>query len=726
MESSKYVDPFHGNGVIDLPKPEGIAATWFFIKAQSGNTHPGACSPYGMVSACSYSGNYITGYGLNKPNTHSSVRLRHTENCASGFTHFQQCGTGAIETYYNYFKSIPLNGSLCQIGNKWELENEVAKPGYYSTLLKNTGIKAELTVSKKCAYHRYTFTNQKEAKIAIDFSNGGIEFKRKKTYPTKANIEILSDNKIQGYILMEDIPFYIYAEVDGDITSTNLWIESVEQKGVKSLTEKDIELENEFPFGVVFNTGLKESNSINLKIGFSLRSIEQAKKNISEIKEKSFDEVYEETKTNWESCFNKITVTGGTEEQKEIFYSNLYHSLIKPSDFENESPFTQEDGKCYIDFATMWDQYKTLLPLMLLVYPERGVDAVNAMFNLAENLGEFTNGTILSHAHNRFKGQARSLMIHTIADAFNYKLDGIDWQRAKKLILADIFKESNKDFIEGGTAHPFTHNLDMADACSSTARIVKAMGDSETTDKLNKLAKQWKNVYDPDTAKLGSSKYYEGGPWNYSFRLLHDMAGRIGLYKSEEDFIADLDKFFGYGQPPVEQPSKDSPRWIMDWGFSLNRFEGFNNEPDMETPYAYIYAGRHDKTAEIVRAGMKYLYTTGTGGLPGNDDSGGLSSCYVWNAIGLFPVTGQPVMLIGSPIFDSIDIKFGKHNFTVKTEENSDENIYIQSAEFDGIKINRAYLTIEELLNGKELKLIMGSKPSNWAKINRPPSYPEV
>jgi putative alpha-1,2-mannosidase len=161
----------------------------------------------------------------------------------------------------------------------------------------------------------------------------------------------------------------------------------------------------------------------------------------------------------------------------------------------------------------------------------------------------------------------------------------------------------------------------------------------------------------------------------------------------------------------------------MRWGYALNRFEGFNNEPDIETPYAYIYAGRHDRTAEVVRAGMKYMFTTGRGGLPGNNDSGGLTSCYIWNAIGLFPVTGQPIFLIGSPLFDAISLQLNGKTFEIEVENNAEDHIYVQCATLNGEPINRAYIKVDELYSGGVLKLTMAPHPSVWAHKTRPPSY---
>jgi putative alpha-1,2-mannosidase len=162
----------------------------------------------------------------------------------------------------------------------------------------------------------------------------------------------------------------------------------------------------------------------------------------------------------------------------------------------------------------------------------------------------------------------------------------------------------------------------------------------------------------------------------------------------------------------------------MDRGHALNRFEGYNNEPDIETPYAYLYAGRHDRCAEVVRAGMRYLFTTGRGGLPGNNDSGGLTSCYVWNAVGLFPVAGQPVYLIGSPIYNAASLQLGETRFTVQTANNSPENLYVQRATLNGQAIDRAYLSVDEVHAGGTLRLEMGDTPSAWARDDRPPSYP--
>ena len=152
----EHVDPFIGTGATDLPTPKGLAATWWWPKPQVGNTHPGAMHPFGMVSACPYSGAYPTGYGLYDFNTEGVPELLYDRPVASGFTHFQQSGTGAIRKYYNYFRVTPMLGPLDDLGTTWDLLEEVAEPGYYAATL-SSGVRCEVTVGPKSAVHRYTF-----------------------------------------------------------------------------------------------------------------------------------------------------------------------------------------------------------------------------------------------------------------------------------------------------------------------------------------------------------------------------------------------------------------------------------------------------------------------------------------------------------------------------------------------------------------------------------------
>jgi putative alpha-1,2-mannosidase len=240
--------------------------------------------------------------------------------------------------------------------------------------------------------------------------------------------------------------------------------------------------------------------------------------------------------------------------------------------------------------------------------------------------------------------------------------------------------------------------------------------------RMTKRAALWRRYYDETTGLLVDSEYYEGTKWNYSFRLLHDMQGRVELAGGSERFVALLDRFFGYGAEPVVRafdPADETTRAAL---YDCHRFCGYNNEPDIEAPYAYLWAGRHDRTAQVVRSVLRHNFTVGRGGLPGNDDSGGLSSAFVWNALGLFPVTGQPIVLIGSPCFREASMRVGEETLTISAPGAGDEAIYVRAATLNGVSLNRAWLTVDELTAGGELTFEMSATPTDFG-AEVPPSY---
>ena len=200
-----------------------------------------------------------------------------------------------------------------------------------------------------------------------------------------------------------------------------------------------------------------------------------------------------------------------------------------------------------------------------------------------------------------------------------------------------------------------------------TAKVARALGDKRLADELEARSRLWVNAFDPVTGLLRDSEFYEGGKWNYSFRLLHDMRARITLAGGDAAFVDMLDAFFGFGAAAVTQPGRRPTPTEMVAGYGLNRFEGLNNEPDVEVPWAYHYAGRPDRTAEIVHAALTWQFGTGAGGLPGNDDSGGLSSWYVWASLGLFPLAGQSLFLVNAPAFGHATLRVDGGEFVVET-----------------------------------------------------------
>ncbi len=674
----KYVNVFQGSGEIELPTPKGIAAKWFFIKAGCGNTHPAAVLPYGRISAGPYSGGYPTGYGNHLPNSFARPNKFEDGKKLIGFSHIHQSGTGAIGYYYNYAVVTPKYSTS---DYRREPVNEKAEPGFYGCQLED--ILCELTTDEKTAYHRYSFSKS-GGSIEIDFSNNGLnipDWDKERVH--SLTIEKQDDNTVTASAIIEGIKICFAATADCTL---------------KEITERK----------AIFT--VNENKTVNLKLSASLIDCQTALNNLKT--DAFFDTVRKNAYGIWNNQLSKIKIH--TEDTKilEIFYSNLYHSYIKPANWHSESFVYDKNKPFMVDFATLWDMYKTALPLIFLTDKRAAEDIAETLLSLGEKTGTLPNGFGLTDRYLDFSDQARVLGIYALITAYRYGID-ISPDRMLRVIKNDIFSEEKKDFVQNGRCISHTFVLDMADACALSAQIADEQGDYELKDALLPLAAFWKNVYDENTGLLKNDcPYYEGTNYNYSFRQLVSMDERIELAGGKDGFIRLLDDFFGYGKEDVAQPLSPFDYSPVEEGMKLGRFEGFNNESDTEAPYSYIYAGRHDRTCEILRAGMKYMFTTGKGGLPGNNDSGALSSYYVFSAVGIYPLAGHNVFLVGSPFVDSAEIELssGKRLF-IRVNENSDNNIYVKKLTFNGKEIEDAKIPVKDILNGGELVFTMSPAP---------------
>lgn len=669
----KYVNVFQGCGEIDLPKPEGIAARWFFIKAGCGNTSPAACLPFSAVSAGPFSGGYPTGYTDHLPNSHSRPPRFEDGRGLLGFAHLQQSGTGAIGYYYNYAVVTPRYVSSPE---RRVPASETAGPGYYAAVLED--ITCELTVIGRTALHRYTFGHG-GGEVRVDFTNNGLRIPGVEKRPVKNLAVRLADA--------------CTAEAQAEIEGVTIYF------AVKADTP--LRIEN----GLLL-TDAPETGVLNLAVSLSPVSAEPALARVGEPHD--FDAAKQAARDAWNKALSKIEIETESEEIREIFYSNLYHTLVKPADWSGES-FLYGDGPFTVDLNTLWDMYKTGLPLLFLVYGEEiGEKICETLLRLCETLGFMPNSIGLSDEYKLPNGQARMLGSYALITAWRYGLN-VDGRRILKNLKTDLAAPDKRDFTETGRCKSHTFLLDMAEICTLGADLAKALGDTESEALLRPFGKLWQTAYDPETGLLkNDTGYYEGTLYNYSFRQMVDMDSRMALAGGKERFAQRLDRFFGYGAPAVVQPTDPRNYKPVEEGMKLGRFEGFNNESDTEAPYSYIYAGRHDRTCEVVRAGMKYMFSTGRGGIPGNNDSGALSSYYVFAALGLFPVAGQDLFLIGSPFVKKATLTLwnGK-TLAVAADFADDDHIYVKEVLFNGRPVEGFRLTAKELLGGGALEFRM-------------------
>jgi putative alpha-1,2-mannosidase len=694
---SDHVDPFLGTEIADLPPPTGLAATWTTPKPPIGNTHPGATSPFGMVSACPYSGGYPSGYGRYAPSFTEAPVSMETGNTITGFTHFHQSGTGRIGAYYNLLRVVPGDGH-----HRYTPVDERARPGSYACRLAETGVQCELTVSPRAAFHRYTFpTSGAGDHVTLDLSSIGLVHDDCAGDVTMAELEITGPCSARGRIAAGGPQVHFHLEWRG--VDAHLWLADGRPVFGSALRLAHADPRLDRQFGLRFDV---DDQVAEVRIGFSLRGTAQAEANLIADTRRAFADLVERAAQLWDGHLGRIEVLDATDDQRTVFTTALYHSLLKPADFTGENPFASDDGPVFFDISTMWDIYRTQLPLVFTLFPERGTAIVNALLGVAEREGNFPISYLLDNRPERFGRQATALAHVTVADARVRGLDGIDWSRALDLLDTTLDVGRGRVFQRDGVVTPLSHTLDLAYAHHCTAQLALALDNPVIAERCLTHADRWRNAFDPATGLLSDSEYYEGEKWNYSFRLLHDQAGRIALAGGERDYAALLDRFFGFVDDPDDE---------------VFRFEGLNNEPDMEAPYAYLWVGRHDRTADVVRAVLDQRFGTGPGGLPGNDDSGGLSSWVVWNMLGLFPVAGQDLVLIGSPTLPASRLHLPDGELTIDT---AGEGHHVRGVTVDGHELARPWLAWSDLAGARQLRFDLSPHPTGWGADDRPPSHP--
>lgn len=727
------VDPFIGTTVTDLPPATGMAATWWAPKPRIGNTHPGATYPFGMVSSCAYSGGYPTGYGPYTLSTEGQPGTLHEGRIASGITHFQQSGTGAIRKYYNYLRLTPMLRPLDDLGTPYPLVEEEADPGRYAAVFGN-GVRTETTVGPKSAVHRFTFPEHTDARLVLDASIGGLAIPYSATVPLNAHLELLGHGAAQVRLGVEGVPLAVHIECDAPGWRDMLWYDRRLMPGGRRLDLDAIRPTTLRPFGVLWAGPSRGEHTVEIRLGFSLRGCDQARANLerdlsvagSDAPSGAYDARLAATRAAWREHLGAVRITPSSTEQAVVHATAAYHAMIKPCYAPDESPSSTSEGPHVFDICTMWDIYRSQLPLLTTCFPERAVDLATAMLSICEQEGNLPIGYRMAKGADRFARQGSALAHTFIADLCAQDLRGLDWDWAMVHLLGDLHRDYGEDYLARRVAHPVSHTLDLAEAYRCTADIARHVGDDVLADQLLGPAGYWRNAFDPGTGLLIDSAYYEGGRWNYSFRLLHAMAERIELAGGDAAFVGLLDRFFGRDAAPVRQPGVRPSVEELEAGYALGRFQGLNNEPDYDAPWAYLWAGRPDRTAEVVHAVLTQCFGTGSGGLPGNDDSGGLSAWYLWATAGLWPVAGQDLFVLHSPAVEEAAFERPQGPLHITTSgfvapERDGVVPHVQRIRVDGQDLPGPWVRASRLRDASHVHIDLDPTPSAWGTTGRPP-----
>lgn len=706
-DPASYVDPFIGTG-------------------GHGHTFPGASLPFGMVQL--------------SPDT----RLEGWDGCGGyhysdsvvfGFSHTHLSGTGVPD--YADILFMPTRGEVMTdngsadpdrgYASRFRHGDEKAGAGFYSVLLKDYDINVELTATKRAGFHRYTFPEGEQSNVIIDLEH------RDKV--TGSSIRFVGDTVVEGYrrstAWADDQVVYFYA-----VFSKKTAIRGIVSNGQP--VEGNVAEGESLKAFLTYQTAAGEL--LLVKVGISATGIEGARKNLeSEIPGWDFDKVRREAHEAWNGEFSKIKVSGGTEEQKITFYTALYHAFLVPNLFMDvdgsyrgrDLQVHNADGFEYYTVFSLWDTFRAEHPLFTITQQKRTVDFIRTMILQYEQGGRLP---VWELAANETECMIGYHSIPVIADAWMKGIRDYDGEKAfaamKHSAMLDHF--GLKSYKEYG----FIPAEDEAESVSKTleyayddwciAAIAGAMGKAEDHDHFMKRAQSWKNIFDPSTGfmraringrwfspfdpKEVNFNYTEANSWQYSFFVPQDVSGLMALMGGKESFAARLDGLFGESTETTGRDQSDITGLIGQYAHG--------NEPSHHMAYLYNYAGQPWKTQQMVRQIMDEMYHEQPDGLCGNEDCGQMSAWYVLSAMGFYPVTpGDPVYAIGSPLFDevSIELENGK-KFTIIAENNSPENVYIQSVKLNGKDHSGSYLLHEDIMKGGELVFEMGPEPNKeWA-----------
>ncbi len=736
-QNHKYVDPLIGS--------EGL-----------GNVFIGPSAPYGMVKP-----------GPDNDKGANSGYSADINKEIYGFSQVHVSGTGGGPKYGNI--SVMPFSSESDMPSKDQTSlrsDEQVRLGYYSVMLDEWKIQTQITTSDRAAFYHFSYPHGVKRFVKIDLG----KFLGEPSIPNPdareaqqfvgSELEIVSDTEVRGYSRIRGgwnngsaYTVYFSAVFDQPIAEYSSW------KGEKIYKHQKIQVDTGDKTGtILFFDG--ENDDIQMKIGISFLSPLKARANIDhEIPHWDFNQTLHQTQQKWEDIFNRLEVNDdASDELKTMLYTGLYHTMLMPVDRTGENPKWENNGSYYDDFYAIWDTYRSSSPLITLLTPSRQVDIVNAMLEIFKRDGYMPDARS-GNSNGRTQGGSNGEVV--IADAFVKGLQGIKYKVALEAMLKDATippggneeKEGrggltdynrlgyvSTDFVRAGNR---TLEYAYNDYCLAiVAKAVKRRGEYwrfiKQADNWQNL---WRDIEDHGSrgfimpkdahgnwvdsiqcnAKYGRISYvpytpvmqdwpicvcwwcgffYEASSWEYSLSVPHDVAKLVELSGGKEAFKNRLNTLFDKGLYNVA------------------------NEPSFLSPNLYHWIGRPDLSNERIHQIIDANYNTRANGIPGNDDSGAMSSWLAFHMIGLYPNAGQSYYLINAPYFQKTTIhqENGK-DFIIEAKNFSEHDKYIQSVQLNGVDYTKAFIEHGDIVKGGTLTIIMGSKPSvKWGTGILPPS----
>jgi predicted alpha-1,2-mannosidase len=708
---TRYVDPYIGT-------------------SGHGHVFLGAHVPFGGVQVGPT--NYVKGWDW-------CSGYHYSDSIVTGFSQLHLSGTGIgelgdvlITPYTGELKTSPgtQENPLAGYASKYAHSEEIVKPGYYSVSLRRYNIHVELTATERVAVHKYTFPETEQAHLAINLTNG-IGWDK----PTEGYVKKVDSQTYTGYRFStgwaKDQRLYFAIRLSKPVGSAQFFDDGKFISGDSIKSEKVVG---------VLNFSTRKGDILILKVGISPVSEKNALANIeAEVPGWNFEKVVSDANNLWNKELGKIVVTGKNENDLRTFYTALYHAYTHPILFnDNNKDYRGADKQVYAkpgfnnySVFSLWDTYRAEQPLFTLIQPERVNDMVNTMLNIYKQQGKLPIWHLMGNETDCMPGYSA---VPVIADAYFKGFKGFDVNLAFEAMKASSTRDDYgmKLLKEKGYIPADKEKESVSKAmeyCISDwciAQMAKKLGKMQDYEYYSRRSVLYVQYFDPKMqfmrAKLDNGKfrepfspfqsihewgdYTEGNAWQYTWLVPQDVEGLIRLFGGDQQFLTKLDSLFVVKGDMGKDASSDISGLIGQYAHG--------NEPSHHITYLYAYAGQQWKAAEKNRFIQRTLYTDKPDGLSGNEDCGQMSAWYIFSSVGFYPVNpANGTFVFGSPLFDTIRIKLPDNKqFVIKTLNNNEKNIYIQSVKLNGKPYTHSYLTYQEIMQGGSLEFEMGSLPN--------------
>ena len=722
LDSLRYaslVDPFIGTG-------------------GHGHTYPGASSPFGMVQLSPDT--RLTGWD-------GCSAYHYSDNHIYGFSHTHLSGTGCSD--YGDILIMPVSadpfagdGSSVpeECGASFDHSSEHASPGYYSVHLNSSmrdssldssshGVTAELTVTERCGFHRYSFDPGDETGIFIDLDH--------RDRVLDSSLRISGKNEVEGFRRSEawaaDQHVYFVARFSRPIFGSVI-------SGNRLFRDSDTSTGESTTVGAKgwFGFERPEDGVLLVKVGISAVSMEGARKNLeAEIPGWDFDRIVVEAARKWDDSLGRVRVSGGSAGERATFYTALYHSMLAPNLFSDvdgryrgrDLEVHRTDGFDYYTVFSLWDTYRASHPLFTIIEPERTVDFIETFLRQYEEGGMLPVWELGANETGCMIGYHA---VPVIADAWVKGIRGFDASLALEAMKHSATRDhlgleyyKKYGFIPSEfSGQSVSRTLEYAYDDWCIAVMAGGMGMEEDAARFMRRAQNYRNVFDPSTGFMRARMnggwvvpfdpdevnyhYTEANAWQYSFYVPQDVSGLARMMSGLEMLEARLDSLFTRSGELKGFEAPDVTGLIGQYAHG--------NEPSQHMAYLYNFTGSPWKTQQRVREIMDGMYRAAPDGLCGNEDCGQMSAWYVLSAMGFYPVTpGSDKYIIGSPLFEKIEIDTGGGNvFAITARGVSDSNYYIQSSRLNGSEWTKSWISHSDIVSGGTLEFEMGPSPSKW------------